>query len=204
METIEQLLNKGRMMLSSKDNELSKDCCERMTSVRNSYGNRENFLISFNPSRQHDICTCAERCYTADVPTLSMLRTAYSDSAPVAWLVAQLTDLSAYCGVKDKMTDRQLTECAMMIVDNYHWLKVSELMLFFYRFKLWKYGSFYGVVDPSRIMEALTVFVRERNDALSKIEQETRDRKMEEHTSKAVTYEEYLRLKNERTGNTTD
>lgn len=102
------------------------------------------------------------------------------------------------------MTDRQLTECAMMIVDNYHWLKVSELMLFFYRFKLWKYGSFYGVVDPSRIMEALTAFVRERNDALSKIEQEARDRKMEEHLSKAVTYEEYLRLKNERKDNTAD
>lgn len=42
-------------------------------------------------------------------------------------------------------------------------------MVFFWKLKAGEYGSFYGVVDPLKITEALGVFVQWRNDRVSVI-----------------------------------
>lgn len=43
-------------------------------------------------------------------------------------------------------------------------MKVTELLIFFYRFKTGRYGHFYGSVDPMVVMEALGIFLKERED----------------------------------------
>lgn len=164
------------------------------------YGNINSFLKSFNPNIQHELCKDIDGCYLADVPTMALIRTTYGDNAPIMWLIAQLADLSVYSGVREKMTERQMEECARLIVENYPYLKITEMMLFFYRFKSWKYGSFYGTIDPSRIMEALSLFSAERNNALNRLEFAEKKRKREEHSRGAITYEEWLRTKNNGNG----
>lgn len=107
------------------------------------------------------------------------------------WLLPQLYNLSEYCGVKNKLEGTPLLECASIIGNVYHYLKVSELMLFFYKFKAGKYGRFYGNVDPMIITSSLQLFVRERNEFYFKYDQEQREKEYEESRKRAVTYQEY-------------
>lgn len=134
-------------------------------------------------------------CHFGQHPTLNDLREVYGPTAAPGWVIPELFDLSQYCGVREKMPKEALKECARLIALNYGYLKVSELMLFFSRFKAGAYGRFYGVVDPMVIMEALRTFIRERGTAYGKHEAEEAKRRRDESAARAITYEEYLRRK---------
>ena len=154
----------------------------------------KEFLVTFNPDTQMKICSDTRVCITGQYPTLAEVRRDYGTSVPTAWLVPQLQDLSWYCGVRDKLNARQLEECAYVIASDFSYLKVSELMLFFHRFKSGRYGKFYGTVDPLVICQALREFVKERNVEIDRIEAEERQRKREEHAKTAVSWEEYCTM----------
>jgi hypothetical protein len=161
------------------------------------YGDRAAFLTKFNPDYQRQICADQEVCFFGDFPTLSTLRAGYGNNAPVMWLIPQLYNLSEYCGVKDKLQGKPLEECAFVIATEFHYLKVSELMLFFHRFKTGRYGRFYGSVDPLIITESLRKFCEERWYSYERHDQEERERREAEHRKAAVTREEYMKLKKE-------
>lgn len=148
------------------------------------------FCQQYTPTYQRQISNKPDYCFFADFPTLAKVREMMGINAPVVWLVPQLLDLSEFCGCKNKLTVRQLEECASMIVSEFYFLKVSELMLFFARFKAGHYGVFYGAVDPMTIMCKLRYFIRdERNAAYVMRENEERERKELEEKKK---YEECL------------
>lgn len=69
-------------------------------------------------------------------------------------------------------------------------------MLFFSRFKQGLYGHFYGSVDPLVIMTSLQDFLRERGDAIFDHKSKEESAKIEEMSKNAITYNEYLNLKN--------
>ena len=150
---------------------------------------RRDFFLAFNPDRQQDICKNAEQCYFGEYPTLGQIK-AYGENAPSVWLVAQLYDLSEYCGCKDKLSKRQYEQCAGVIAQEFSFLKVSEVMLFFHRFKSGRYGKFYGAVDPLTIGLALRNFLDERSYAIQRKESELRARQRELWSSSAVSHAE--------------
>lgn len=154
------------------------------------YGSRDNVLTVFSPDSQMALCKDAEHCIFGDYPTLANL-TAYGKGTPIAWLIPQLYDLSEYCGCRDKLQGRPLEECASVIATEFFYLKVSELMLFFHRFKSGRYGRFYGSVDPLLITTSLRTFLSERGNALFERENQIRIAENEESRKKSVTWEEY-------------
>jgi len=89
-----------------------------------------------------------------------------------------------------------------------YYLKVSELMLFFHRFKAGKYGEFYGVVDPQRIMSGLNMFLRERVEEIAQYERIVAQKRIEEESKqrdeRCITHEEYLKIKTEEQKEQTD
>ena len=126
-------------------------------------------MTDYNPSAQLTFARNPTLAVFGSLPELSVLRRVYGDNAPVMWLIPQLKNLSEYCGVKEKMTTEMLMSCAQVIATDYYYLKISELMYFFHRFKGGHYGEFYGAVDPLRITSALSVFVsRERNEIIDR------------------------------------
>lgn len=173
---------------------------QKMTQLVNKYGDRTAFLTTFNPDYQRQICADVDLCFFGDFPTLSTLRAGYGNNAPVMWLIPQLLNLSEYCGVKDdnKLKDKPLEECAFVIATEFHYLKVSEMMLFFHRFKAGRYGRFYGAVDPLIITESLRKFCEERWYSYDRHEQELRERQEAEHRKNVITHEQYLKLKKEK------
>lgn len=151
-------------------------------------------MARYNPDQQKELCQDKYDCWFGEHPTLAGLK-AYGTNAPVSWLIPQLLDLSEFCGCRDKLTGRMIEDLAGIIASEWFYLKVSELMLFFHWFKAGRYGRFYGSVDPLVIVTSLRVFMAERGDAISRMEQQERERRMEQHRANAVTYDEYLELR---------
>lgn len=135
-----------------------------------------------------------DRCLYGTAPTLQQLKSDYGAKAPSAWLVTQLYDLSEFCGCREKLTPTQIDGIASIINNEYGKMKVSQLMLFFYWFKLGKYGKFYGAVDPLIIMDALKKFEQYIIRDWEIKQDEERKKKYEKWKKEAVTYEEYLKL----------
>lgn len=69
-------------------------------------------------------------------------------------------------------------------------------MLFFYRFKLGYYETFYGSVSPMAITKSLNVFVKERNEYLRAVESKEYLDKQKAERKGAISYAEYLKRKN--------
>lgn len=152
-------------------------------------------LSKYNPDFLQKERLTLDNCHFGDYPTLAELDKKFNGRFSAAWLMAHLHDLSEYCGCKDKLAGQPLRQCASIIASDYYYLKVTELMLFFNRFKLGRYGRFYGSVDPLVITTALRTFVDERSVALHKHESELYEREMEEWRKKAVTREQYEEMK---------
>lgn len=106
-----------------------------------------------------------------------------------AWMMGQLRDLSEATS-KKQLSERQQELTADMIIAEYGYLKLSEIMLFLYEFKCGRYGTFYGAVDPQLIMCKLQEFIiLDRNIIL---EDEERRRRDEESKTRAVLPREEL------------
>jgi len=161
------------------------------------YGDRTKFLTLFNPDLQMKVCKDAELCYFGDAPVLSELNMTYGEMTATMWLVPQLYNLSEYCGAREKLQGKPLEECASVIATDFCYLKVSELMLFFHRFKSGRYGRFYGSIDPLIITTSLREFCKERCYAYDERERQLRDEQRERDRKNAITYEEYVKMHGE-------
>lgn len=172
------------------------DCLER-------YGDKVSLLETFNADNQHTYTQDLTRVFTGKAPTLVDVRNAHGDGTAQAWAMGQLVNLSEYCGVKDKLDNWQLEQLAKVIVSDFGWLKLTELMYFFRLFKAGRFGRFYGSIDPMLITEALQQFLRIRADELTRIEQQRKAQERrqtdEAHDRNILTYaeaKEKLKLKN--------
>ena len=159
------------------------------------FGDRTAFLTKCNPASQTGFGRNPRACILGDYPTLTDLTIAYGKTMAVQWLVPQLTDLSVFSGAKD-LTVGQLEQLASVIATAYPWMKITELLLFFFRFKTGRYGRFYGSVDPLVVTTALREFVDERNLLLEQYEREIENQKREkERLLPTMTYKEWLEYK---------
>lgn len=124
----------------------------------------------FAPQRQHALARDPDRCMTdADAPLLSVVEGVYGENAALGWLVGQIEDLFKMTAVGVKADFNMLTSTAEVILANYPDLRVTDIMLFFSRFKAGRYGKFYGAADPLAVTEALARYSEERRDALGRI-----------------------------------
>lgn len=159
------------------------------------YGDSDNFLNIFNPDIQVPAANNLDRSYMGIAPTLTTVSNTYGYDILEVWIMAQLENLNDFCGATLKMSIYQMSELAKIIFTDYHFLKVSELLLFFYRFKSGKYGHFYGSIDPQKITVALIEFKKDRIAEIKYIEAEKENERIdkirEEWEKNCVTREEY-------------
>ena len=198
MEAITETIN--GILSKRNDNQKSLTCSQdldRKTQlVKAKYRDLDNCLQIFNPDNQATLAKRHDDSWiTADVPTLALLNQTYGKTASVQWLVVQIYNLSEFCGCKDKLSTAQIHELSRIIDTSYYHLKLTELMMFFFNFKMGKYGKFYGAVDPMVITCALREFMDERNSRIDQVENERRRKQEEKEMKNAVSYEEYQKMK---------
>lgn len=120
-------------------------------------------------------------CFFGPFPTLEQVNFAYKSYVAEKWLITQLDDLNKFSMQREQMEACHYEMLPAMIMDKFSYLKVTEIMLFFWEIKCGTFGPFYNKVDPMRIMEMLWKFVAQtRQDAVMQREQEVK-RKYEEY-----------------------
>ena len=156
-------------------------------------------MVLFNPHKQIAFCKNKERCFTGLAPTLNVIDNAFGERITESWLAIQIRDLSEYAGSREKLSTQQIDQIAQTIHLAFGFLKVTELMYFFFLFKSGKFGHFYGAVDGLVITESLREFMKIRNVELERIEREDRERRKAEQDEREapfrISYEEWQELR---------
>ena len=81
------------------------------------------------------------------------------------------------------------------MVADFGYLKMTEVMLFIRRFKVGRYGTFFGNVDPLVIMDSIGKFLIDRNNTIDAHYSELEIRKVNADigNKKCVSYQDYLK-----------
>lgn len=159
------------------------------------FGDSESFLKKVSPSTQTSFASHPDNAVMGDYPTLIDLKQAYGKNFAAIWLVPQIDNLTLFTGAKN-ITEQQHEELAKIIAAEYGYLKVTELLLFFHRFKAGHYGRFYGSFDPMVITCALRDFIKERNIFIDQYEREKKGREDESKQKlPTMTHEQWLEYK---------
>lgn len=132
----------------------------KAVNLMKSYPSYESFFVEFNPSRQVDFGEDEKKAIMGEYSPIAVLDVAYGNGTAAAWLVEHIGNLNTYSGSKN-MDDKQTKVLAQMLATEYKYMKLSVMMLFFYRFKCGHFGKFYGKVDPMVITCALKDFADE-------------------------------------------
>ena len=185
MEQIGIVMSK---MLEQSEKKSSETSLRRLKSA----GELKELLVDYAPNKQVALCRDKELCYFGNIPTLAELNRDYDPLAAVAFLIPQLTNVAEFANCKNSFGEGQIRSCAEMIATEYYYMKMSEMMLFFYKLKNGEYGQFYGTVSPMVIMGSLRQFVRERNDAILRHESKLREKRDEESKKSTMTAQEYF------------
>lgn len=134
---------------------------------------RSDIERQFSPSNWAYTVANATKAYEADCPTLNDYDKLYGEGVSGEWVRLQMLALygSSNCkdiGVADGI--KLFSYNFAYEVKNY---KISELMLFFARYKAGKYDNSYSSFDSKRVGNAFfKEFLRERNFELEKIHRE--------------------------------
>lgn len=151
----------------------------------------------FNPDKTCRVSSF-EDAYTSGAPTLTYIDLTYGEGSSLALLVPYISCAYGACGFMDKskVTNFMMTALAQGIKNNYYYLNMMEIALFFNLFVMGKYETFYGNPNPQVISKSMVSFVKDRAYHVGIVEENRQKAKILAQSSKdAMTYEEYLVIK---------
>lgn len=163
------------------------------------------FLSSYNPDLGAQVLqsgrTSGEIARREDIPTLAAVAQVYDEATALAWLAIEIDAVDATQGASS-YNDVARRDAARMIFSRYADLNVSELLRFFTLFKL---GEFHEqtshVGGVQKLLLALRLYRIRRDDDIRRLEREELNlaaaREREEWAAKAISYDEYVKSKNE-------
>lgn len=139
------------------------------------FGDDDNFKRMANPDNQVYFGKHPTTAVMGDYPTMRDIETAYGKGFAAEWLLPHIANLALFVGAKN-LTVPQEVELARILAVEAQNLKVTEVLLFFYRLKAGHYGRFYGEVDPMVITCALREFMKDKNLIVEQEERKSRPR----------------------------
>lgn len=184
----------------SSENRLSTEVKTKLQTLFTVYKDADSFMQTFspegvvhylkNPDWKDDMI--ANPAY----PSLTIAKYAFGGSVVQAVVMRHLYELKKNFGVT--ATDEQMQCIAEDIVDEYGFLKVSEIILFFKMFRSGKFrlndtdrAKMYGGFSGEVIMDCLYQYKHDYRDVtLRRLEDEENKRKREEADMRAATPQE--------------
>lgn len=140
--------------------ELSPECQQQLSNLRESYPSFEAFAKDYNPDTQMVFAVDERKTIMNSYSTLEMLDMGLGENSAAKWLDILINDVNKFAGSKS-MDERQAESLAYLLAQEYKDVKFSVIQLFFYKFKCGYFGKFYGMVDPMVITCALKDFIVE-------------------------------------------
>lgn len=164
------------------------------------YPTPSRMAVDYNPDLQRKLAksnlTLADIAKNDNIPSLANIRSVYGEDSAVRWLKVQFDSLNDYAEQGKGITDSQLNELCNLVLGEYYWMNLAEICNFIARFKIGKYGQFYGSIGPMKITCSLLEYIKERRIDIERYERNQyrmlRQKEIEERGNNGISYEEYL------------
>lgn len=178
----------------------SRKLNEKQLALLEKYPTPSRLAVDYNPDLQGKLAksnlTLADIATNDDIPSLANVRSVYGEDNAVRWLKIQFDSLNDYAEQGKGITDSQLDELCNLVLGEYYWMNLAEICKFISRFKLGKYGQFYGAIGPMKITCSLLEYIKERRIDIERYEREQyrlqRQKEIEERGDNSMSYAEYL------------
>lgn len=165
------------------------------------------FEIKYSPINcWNAIATNPQKAYEAEVPSLFNIGKIYGEANMSSWINQQVTALFGSSNSRDVNIANSISLfCDTFVADAMSY-KVTEIALFFARYKAGRYDNSYSSFDTKRIGNAFRFeFLPERRREIDQYvherEAKEREAEYERRTKNAITYEEYLKRKEQNESN---
>lgn len=159
-----------------------------LSTIKQRYPTFKAFSSAYSTSLQTIILSDMEKAYSEKSPTMSDLERMYGCDSSSLWVKTQLLTIDFASSTKESADIDALSEFSRLFVAQYHYIKLTEFLLFIARFKLGKYGKFYGYFDTITVGEAFRKFLRERSEEMDIIIRGRNFREIEERRTVVERY----------------
>lgn len=133
-----------------------------------------------------------EDAYNSGTPTLTYLDITYGEKSSLVWLIPYISKCFGVSGfVNGQITDFMVENTAKSIRDNYYFLNLAEIALFFMLFEGGKFERFFSLPNPQVITQSLLEFCQARQYHIS----DTMNQKPKEKEQGTISYDEWRRMK---------
>lgn len=110
-----------------------------------------------------------EDCVMGDAPTIRAIQKKFGDDCMVKWMGDMLDFFMKASNIREA-SSVQLGMTIQIILSKYGSLKITEMMLFGFKFLSGDYEKFYGSFDTQAITRSLARFMEYRNNIIQKCE----------------------------------
>lgn len=110
-----------------------------------------------------------EDCVMGDAPTIRAIQKKFGDDCMVKWIGDMLDFFMKASNIREA-SSVQLGMTIQIILSKYGSLKITEMMLFGFKFLSGDYEKFYGSFDTQAITRSLARFMEYRNNIIQKCE----------------------------------
>ena len=110
-----------------------------------------------------------EDCVMGDAPTIRAIQKKFGDDCMVKWMGDMLDFFMKASNIREA-SSVQLGMTIQIILSKYGSLKITEMMLFGFKFLSGDYEKFYGSFDTQAITRSLAEFVKYRNNIIQRCE----------------------------------
>ncbi len=101
-------------------------------------------------------------CFNSDTPSLAELKKDNGEDKVLSLLEIWILDINDFFNVNNKMKPGQIKETAIMVLQDFYYLKIADLNFVFTNAKKGKYGNLYGSLDGSKIYQWFSEHDNER------------------------------------------
>lgn len=112
----------------------------------------------------------------SSLPTIGSIKRQFGFDFTQAYIEGWIVNLREFINVGKKMNDVQTQETAMLIIETYPSLKISDINLIFKRAKLGKFGSMYDRLDGQLVLSWFESYFNERCEAAANLSMREADK----------------------------
>lgn len=181
MEHIKHIIQKSGLLTNRSSQTSLQSVSKEQAAWLTKWKSHSDVERQFSPNNWGYALSHPDKAYLAECPTLLSYERTYGEGVSADWIRLQVLTLYGSSNSKDLGIADGIKLFAQSFAQEVKNFKLSELMLFFARYKAGKYDNSYASFDAKRIGNAFfSEFIKERNRELDRITREQVQSEIEE------------------------
>ena len=183
MESIKEIIQKNELLTKRSSGSSLQTVSKEQAVWLTKWKNPSDVERQFSSNNWGYALSNPDKAYLAECPTLVSYEKVYGEGVSAAWIALQVITLYGASNCKDVGIADGIKLFAQAFAQEVKTYKLSELMLFFARYKAGRYDNSYASFDAKRIGNAFFhEFVKERNNELDRITRQQNQQEIEERS----------------------